>query len=244
MPLTSLPDTISSLEIHSATLVMRLASGPGTISSLEIQSATLVMRFTSLPDTISSLAIHSATLVTRSASRAARAALAAGGPASLAICVSIDLPRDPEAAGFDANAERAKTEAAIAGRTGPGAAPKEEADVTGEGQGRVSAPAPAAKRARASSRLGWLVAALVAAGTSIKSSASPASLRPFFRPRRYGRYPNGIATKERPPPVALAVQASGAEGGLRRGMSNRAGPSHRRCREVVGGGSSPSAACG
>jgi|CZKU01.1.fsa_nt_gi hypothetical protein len=95
----------------------------------------------------SSLGIHPGPLETRSVSRAARAALVAGGPASLETCVSIDPPHAPKAAGFDTNAERAKAEAMIAVLIGPGGAPKEEADVAREGQGWVSAPAPPAARA-------------------------------------------------------------------------------------------------
>jgi hypothetical protein len=77
-----------------------------------------------------------------------------------------EAERDLKAAGFDTNAERAKAEAAIAVLIGPGAAPKEEPDVAREGQGWVSAPAAPARRARASSRVVWLVAALVAAATA------------------------------------------------------------------------------
>jgi hypothetical protein len=74
--------------------------------------------------------------------------------------------RDRKVAGFEPNAERAKAEAAIAVLIGPGGARKEEADVGRERQGWVSASAPPTRRARASSRAVWLVAALVAAATA------------------------------------------------------------------------------
>jgi hypothetical protein len=77
-----------------------------------------------------------------------------------------DAERDLKVAGFDTNAERAKAAAAIAGLLGADRAPKEGTDVAREGQGWVSAPDPPAKRGRSSSRVVWLVAALVAAATA------------------------------------------------------------------------------
>jgi hypothetical protein len=77
-----------------------------------------------------------------------------------------EAERDLKAAGFDTNAERANAEGAIAVLIGPGGAPKEEPDVTREGQGWASPPPAPVSRPRTSSRLVWLVAALVAAATA------------------------------------------------------------------------------
>jgi hypothetical protein len=74
-----------------------------------------------------------------------------------------EAERERKAAGFDTTAERAKAEATIAALIGAYAAPKDAPDVAREGQGWMSAPSPPAKKARASSRVVWLVAALVAA---------------------------------------------------------------------------------
>ncbi len=81
-----------------------------------------------------------------------------------------EAERELKAAGFDTNAERAKAAATIAALTGvsagAGAGAKEEPDAPREGQGWVSAPPGPARRARASSRVVWLVAALMAAATA------------------------------------------------------------------------------
>ena len=93
--LPSLPDRISSLGIHPGLLETRFTSLPDPISSLGIRCGPLETRFTSSPGPIASLGIRSGPLETRSASRPARAALVAGGWASLVTCVSIYPPRDP-----------------------------------------------------------------------------------------------------------------------------------------------------
>jgi hypothetical protein len=89
--------------------------------------------------------------------------------AAASVSVS-EAERELKAAGFDTNAERAKAAATIAaltsGGASAGAGAKEEPDVPREGQGWVSAPPGPARRARASSRVVWLVAALVAAATA------------------------------------------------------------------------------
>src|SRR5580658_7490486 len=58
-----------------------------------------------------------------------------------------EAERARKAAGFDPNAQRANAKAVIAVLIGPDGPPKEEADVASEGQGRVRAPAPPARRA-------------------------------------------------------------------------------------------------
>jgi hypothetical protein len=68
-----------------------------------------------------------------------------------------------KAAGFDTKAERAKAEAAIAALLGAGGGAKEEADATGGDQVWVRGQELPPRRARASSRVVWLVAAVVAA---------------------------------------------------------------------------------
>jgi hypothetical protein len=107
---------------------------------------------------------------------------------SSAASVSVShAERDLTAAGFDVKAERAKAEAALVALTHAGALAKEPprdaseatvdareatrdaSEATGvarEATAWVTAPIPAAKRARSSSKVVWLVAAIAAAATA------------------------------------------------------------------------------
>ena len=225
---TSVPDTISSLEIPSGSLETRFTSLPGTISSLEIASGPLETRSALRAARCALVAGGSASLETGVSIYPPLAPMPvaddlwkqlvdeAGEDAvdSAAGVSASEAERDLKAAGFDTSAERAKAEGAIAVLTGPGGTPKEEADAAREGQGWVSAPAPPARGARSSSRVVWLVAALVAAATAggIVYGLARRSKPPDAPPEPPGPAPTASAAPPPAPEPSPPARAAPAEG--------------------------------